>query len=112
MITNITSRHFEIPDVFKKYVEYKLTKFERTYKRTTSVNVTIEMIKEGLFKAKIALEIPHKEVLTASSENHSMVKAFDESFELTLRRLRDFKDRLDNRNSADITRRIKRNLTF
>lgn len=113
MSFQVTSRHFELPEVFAQYITYKLTKFEHLFRRVINVSVTVSKIKEGLFESKITLQLPKKEVITSSNEDHSLVKAFDESFDHAYRRLKEYKSRLgDIKQTVRLTRRMKRNLTF
>lgn len=113
MAFQVTSRHFELPEVFTKYISYKLAKFDHLFRRVVNVSVIVSKVKEGLFESKITLQLPKKEVITSSNEDHSLVKAFDESFDHAFRRLKEYKSKMgDLKHTVRLTRRIKRNLTF
>lgn len=100
MQIQITTRHGHVSDATQEKIKGKVERLGRYFERLTTIEVLLDLEREGAAKVDVKVSAEHKHDFVATAEAANLVAALDIVVEKMEQQLRKYKERVLDRHRS------------
>ncbi|MEA1986873.1 MAG: ribosome-associated translation inhibitor RaiA [Candidatus Marinimicrobia bacterium] len=93
MVVEITSRHENLSQDMRDYIESEIERISKVYDRIVDIHVILDKQAHSQYGVEIIINVPNKQ-LVIKQEEDEQTKAIDEAVEKMVRQMKKYKEKL------------------